>query len=347
MELQENRTASLRFPTEPLSSSKIATSGETNLEQEVFGNDGFNFKDLLDVINPLQHIPGISTVYRDFTGDSISPASRIGGATLFFGPIGAAVSTANVIVEKATGNDIGGHFMAVFNDNQNNDPVLADTKPIGASEDITNATQRASWTNPNTAIQTSESRLLSDKEFRSLMAKGEPFAKETESLREKSIISLKAQGEPFDLGIDPEQLAEPETAISDTHVAFLISQGEPFIDEDNNAIDLSSAEAITPLHSLSIAQEASKEFAGLSQRTQKLVGVNAEVLEWASREKANRAQTVHAANLQPPKIWPGADLVGATAKEGGWFSDIMLTGLKSYQDANALSNSVVFSGAAK
>ena len=38
---------------------------------QFFGKDGFTFLDFLDVINPLQHIPIISSVYRSITNDSI------------------------------------------------------------------------------------------------------------------------------------------------------------------------------------------------------------------------------------------------------------------------------------
>ena len=47
----------------------------------LFGQDGFTFFDFLDIINPLQHIPVISTIYRSLTGDKIDPGSRIAGAS--------------------------------------------------------------------------------------------------------------------------------------------------------------------------------------------------------------------------------------------------------------------------
>jgi hypothetical protein len=320
MNLQENQTTSLIFPTKPLSDSKTATTGETNLEQEVFGNDGFSFKDLLDVINPLQHIPGISTVYRDLTGDDISPASRIGGSTLFFGPIGAAISTANVIIERATGKDIGSHVMAVFSNNKNDGALLTGAKPFEAGEDRINTVQLNSWTNPSRAIQTEENGLLNDKEYRSLVAKGEPF----------------------DLGIKAEQLAAAETEISDSDVVLLMSGGEPFADEGNTEIDLSLTKAVIPLLAQSTAQDAKNEASSLSRRTQAYASVGPEVLEWASREITHRSQAALAATQQPSQ-----DLAGASAKGGGWFSEVMLTALKSYQGANDLSNSLITSGTDK
>jgi len=81
-----------------------------------FGDDGFGFLDLIDVINPLQHIPLVGTLYREFTGDEIGALPRIAGSTLFFGPIGAAVSGANVVLETASGKDVGDHVMALLRD---------------------------------------------------------------------------------------------------------------------------------------------------------------------------------------------------------------------------------------
>ena len=82
-------------------------------KQDFFGRDGFGFFDFLDIINPLQHIPIISGLYRKITGDEISPGARLVGGGLFGGPIGFAAALANVVVEDASGNDIGGHIFAM------------------------------------------------------------------------------------------------------------------------------------------------------------------------------------------------------------------------------------------
>src|SRR3546814_5593745 len=50
------------------------------------------FSDLLDLVNPLQHIPGVAQVYRAVTGDAIKPAVKIVGGALFGGPIGVIAS---------------------------------------------------------------------------------------------------------------------------------------------------------------------------------------------------------------------------------------------------------------
>ena len=49
-----------------------------------------SFGDFLDMINPLQHIPVLSSLYRAATGDTISPISRVAGDTLYGGIMGLA-----------------------------------------------------------------------------------------------------------------------------------------------------------------------------------------------------------------------------------------------------------------
>lgn len=68
---------------------------------------GFGFKDFLDVINPLQHIPGISELYRAISGDKISEGARYSGNALYGlalgGPIGFSVMTGYSIASTAIG----------------------------------------------------------------------------------------------------------------------------------------------------------------------------------------------------------------------------------------------------
>ena len=79
-------------------------------------NDEPSFWDLLDVINPLQHIPIVSDIYRELTGDKIGAGARVAGGALFGGLIGLGAAVVNLIVEEKTGNDIGGNVMALFSD---------------------------------------------------------------------------------------------------------------------------------------------------------------------------------------------------------------------------------------
>ncbi len=71
-----------------------------------------SFGDFLDLINPLQHIPLVSNLYQNATGDKISPvASMIGGAILG-GSLGFAMAGIHAVFEEATGKNL---FESVLN----------------------------------------------------------------------------------------------------------------------------------------------------------------------------------------------------------------------------------------
>ena len=76
-----------------------------------FGTDGLTFLDFLDIVNPLQHLPVIGSFYRQLTGDTLDPIPQIVGSTLFFGPIGGAAASANLVLEQASGQTFNTHAM--------------------------------------------------------------------------------------------------------------------------------------------------------------------------------------------------------------------------------------------
>ncbi len=86
--------------------------------------DAGDFLDtLLDIVNPLQHIPVVSNLYREFTGDTISPMARMVGGAVFGGPVGFASATANVLLEQASGGDFMAHAVAMVT-GDSPEPVL-------------------------------------------------------------------------------------------------------------------------------------------------------------------------------------------------------------------------------
>jgi len=87
---------------------------------------GFSFADLIDVINPLQHVPVVSSIYRRITGDEMGNSARIAGGALFGGVIGLATSVADAIVDKATGSDIGDHVMTAMFGKDTKQPAETD-----------------------------------------------------------------------------------------------------------------------------------------------------------------------------------------------------------------------------
>lgn len=78
----------------------------------------FGFGDLIDMVNPLQHIPIVGHLYREATGDHIKPISQILGGAVFGGPLGAAGGLVNAIVREETGKDITGNAMALAQDDE-------------------------------------------------------------------------------------------------------------------------------------------------------------------------------------------------------------------------------------
>ncbi len=120
-----------KIPVQPVKAEPEKTSG-------VWENKSFSFWDILDVINPLQHIPVISTIYRKITGDEMGYAARIAGDTLYSGLFGSLISglvsaVANVFVDSTTGKDIGEHMMASITPTQEQSPSTATTAPPQAT----------------------------------------------------------------------------------------------------------------------------------------------------------------------------------------------------------------------
>lgn len=80
---------------------------------------GFSFGDLLDIVNPLQHIPVVSTVYRHLTGDKIATPEKIAGDTLYGGVTGFLCSVGDAIFTEATGKSLGDTvYAAVFGEDE-------------------------------------------------------------------------------------------------------------------------------------------------------------------------------------------------------------------------------------
>lgn len=92
--------------------------GDVNVRVAEDPADEFTFGDLVDIVNPLHHIPLVNVVYESITGDTIKPAGRIVGGAVFGGFVGAAAGIANVIVEEETGKDVSGNIVALMRDGQ-------------------------------------------------------------------------------------------------------------------------------------------------------------------------------------------------------------------------------------
>ncbi len=139
-------------PTEPSGASrKIWNDPQPGRPRTGPNGETLGFRDFLDIINPLQHIPIVSTIYRSITGDQINPGPRLIGSTLLGGPVGFAVASANVASEMATGADIGEGLMAQFS-GQAEEAAPPPTDPAQPEVVVASAAQPAArGTAPNQA----------------------------------------------------------------------------------------------------------------------------------------------------------------------------------------------------
>lgn len=86
-------------------------------------SSGFSFHDLIEIVNPLQHIPIVSTIYRALTGDQPKTFDKAAGDLLYGGPIGFIASLADSLFEKVTGHDVGSTVLALLTGSGKTQPV--------------------------------------------------------------------------------------------------------------------------------------------------------------------------------------------------------------------------------
>ena len=91
------------LPTPAGDPASLPTAGTPFASSAPASHSGFTFHDFLSIINPLQHLPVIGTIYRAITGEHIGPVEKIAGDTLYGGLWGAVSSIADVALEQITG----------------------------------------------------------------------------------------------------------------------------------------------------------------------------------------------------------------------------------------------------
>lgn len=104
--LEAKQAASLA----PSAGKQVASNDKNGF----FGEDGANFRDVLDAVNPLNHIPIVSDMLEGETGHKVSSASKILGGALIGGPIGLFAAVADAVFEAATGKSAVGTMVAAL-----------------------------------------------------------------------------------------------------------------------------------------------------------------------------------------------------------------------------------------
>lgn len=107
----ENRTANFSTSLKHVNTYAPQRNDALNFDNKAAA---FTFGDVIDVVNPLHHIPLVNVAYREWTGDELHPISGIIGGALYGGPVGAVTGTVNAVSKIQTGKDMGEHAMALF-----------------------------------------------------------------------------------------------------------------------------------------------------------------------------------------------------------------------------------------
>ena len=113
--------------------SGMQYAAQTGQEQSIWGSDGFSFGDVIDIVNPLQHLPVISKYYREMTGDDCSEGSKtigdLGFGALFGGVLGVAGAVGNSALRHETNKDMSEHIIDIA------DEASHPIKPMMAREE--------------------------------------------------------------------------------------------------------------------------------------------------------------------------------------------------------------------
>ncbi len=114
MELQQ-------LPQQQLISHSSTTIEHNSAGNKPFsGKDGFTFADVLDMVNPLQHLPVVSKYYREQTGDDCCEGAKLVGGAVFGallgGISGVFTAMANSAVRHETEQDVSEHLIELVDD---------------------------------------------------------------------------------------------------------------------------------------------------------------------------------------------------------------------------------------
>ncbi len=273
----------------------------------VFETGEFSLAAVIDVINPLQHIPIVSTIYRELTGDQIGHAARLAGDVLFLGPRGGLTAMANILVQESSGKDIGEHALAMFKDDA---PATAVANaPASAGEQ----NQVASAGEPNQVASASPAALSADEK-----ALAELLPPGALPIPGRSIDFADAALRPAAFADKP---AMPPAAASAASVDDDVPPPPP---------------RLGPLagpgwKGFYSPPEAPAPAAPVD--TQRALPPDPMAALAARRTPGSMAAAVASTNRLPREL---PSETGAIASEGGWFSDVMLGALAKYQDAQRL-----------
>jgi len=253
------------------------------------------FADLLDVINPLQHIPVMASLYRELTGDEIKAPARVLGGFLFGGPVGLVASVANAAIEESSGRDLGETVMAWAFGADDSASNLAEVPPTADSvAQVAPAAGAATAGAAPTAVQMPTSQMPA-----TVLAPEDAAARATDS---------EAPAEPA-AQLSTQSSTQPTMGTADAPMLSGKAAINAFLN-DLKAVGRSAAGATAvPAENAMAAQSAERTPA--SRVPKNLVGLG-------SRDQRGRSVATPAASLPPATLQiPGAAGGPATIQTTG------------------------------
>lgn len=207
--------------------SSAATNPGSEFNANFWGDDGFSFGDILDLINPLQHLPIIGSLYRAATGDEISRGSSILGSGLFGGIIGVGIAVVNVIIEEVTGGEVIDHITALFEDEAPESTVLASAgNRYGAADASSRRARESTWidTAPEEPVAAAAHPANTERHYASNPA----FRRRDQEATMTTLVSsIAGPAAPAPLQAAPAVVEPPVTEGAARVMAMLETQKEP------------------------------------------------------------------------------------------------------------------------
>jgi len=302
------------------SSSSSAKSGHIGM----FGadDDSPSFWDLVDVINPLQHIPLVNDVYREMTGDKIGIAARLSGGALFGGVIGLIGAALNGVLEESTGATAGGHMLALFRDESTPDgsgTALAQAVPPPAQAQAAKDDPAQTQTAESKTATTTDARpiILAD------MIGDEPAAP---AAMPRAPVSTSAAAP-----VETAQAAQAAQAASEpAAISVAATAGSANAWTSRAGRTLSMPARTTPLATRSPPAVATAISGNSGRSALPVTGARPQ----SGLIAPGNAAPIVAAQADTPQS-DGAKNAAATPVANDWFAAAMAEGLNKYQKSNA------------
>ncbi|WP_019645081.1 hypothetical protein [Novispirillum itersonii] len=351
---QKKRAAEYDISENGSRNAELAEYQEASSAQDS-DEEGLTFWDVLDVVNPLQHIPIVNTIYRELTGDTIASGAKLAGGALFFGPIGLGFAALDVGVKEMTGAAIDEHVVAMVK----GEDAGENARQAAAADDAKKAAKMAKATGAETPVASAQAAPVATVERTAPLglfdaAQGTPAAQAAAPAA--SPVAVTAATAPLGLigTVSPvsaatqataakvvqEANARPQTLESTRPRARLARNSQPTPDHLAMAMQAQGLEAsklmTVPSRSATAvsAQMIASEKSGREQTA----------AAPASRQTApTQLVTVPASGLSvtsstQPAATPTAEAAAGPVDVPAWFDSAMMKASSAYQKTNRVTS---------